>query len=702
MHNVFIPRIGIPDDLPAAVKASALAACAPDCPLSDIQRVFAYAKKDPYSAILPVYFYLLDPDEIPLEGEFDLEDMGSRMNTVTIPSAARAIHEIAACELLSSSALADSLLELWPRLYPWALFLFQYVGLLPTPDVDWVFGAQAQLGLDLLQISTYMIDADTIFSQLSNEPALLCILAKGLSVAPKLLPTEQLPPVRAFAILMRHAGENIVAPARIAALCDGIDGSRDKLARLVVFSLEVCYRDMQAASQAENSGGILLFASLTSFLITVDNVFSNPNVENRSFDVFGLTLLDVGLVPVVCDALFLISNELSRCSTPRSTTSGQNSNRNTFVAAMISDALFILSVTLGLFPGNLMLPEMLQHRLLDSLVYLSTGPYAVAFSLEANRSGLPQMLGKILPTAILVRHACLLPFKDALKRLEITISTPAFKNSPLYSQWEKFKKLLDSSLNYFDYFESGERPVESMQVCANLKCGEIRDKRELKRCGGCRSFFYCSKACQAHDWNRGGHRESCNSHHQMRLQMEKLDLTRRDRKYIRAIVDYHANTTARLIPAIASVAVLHESKPPEFEDGDILITLFDLTTGEPKASLLNPKSKKDYDDVLKRSAVPIVRAAFDDHVRRAVLSGGHHFVDVVSFYPGRFTVGDAQLLVLPAYTNRPLLPALRKPFGTQPRPKDETSEERGRFIRAKICWLASERQSDEELYEIHF
>ncbi|KAF7318253.1 MYND-type domain-containing protein [Mycena chlorophos] len=681
MHNVFIPRIGIPDDLPEDVKASALAACTPDCPLSDIQRVFAYAKKDPYSAILPVYFHLLDPDEIPLEGEFDVEDMGSRMNTVTIPSAARAIHEIAVCGLLSAPALAESLLELWPRLYPWALFLFQYVGLLPTPDVDWVFGAQAQLGLDLLEISTYMIDADTIFSQLSNEPALLCILAKGLSVAPKLLPTEQLPPVRAFAILMRHAGENIVAPARIAALCDGIDGGRDKLAR---------------GKSGREFGGLLLFASLTSFLITIDSVFSNPNVENRSFDVFGLTLLDVGLVPVVCDALFLISNELSRCSTPRSTTSGENSNRNTFVAAMISDALFILSVTLGLFPGNLMLPEMLQHRLLDSLVYLSTGPYAVAFSHEA---GVPQMFGKILPTAILVRHACLLPFKEALKRLEITISTPAFKNSPLYPQWEKFKKLLDSSLDDFDYFESGERPVESMQVCADLECGEIRDKRKLKRCGGCGSFFYCSKACQAHDWNRGGHREACKSHHQMRLQMEKLDLTRRDRKYIRAIVDYHANTIARLVPAIASVALLHESQPPEFEDGDVLITLFDLTTGEPQASLLNPKSKEDYDDVLKRSAVPIVRAAFDDHVRRAVQSGGHHFVDVVRFYPGRFTVGDAQLLVLPAYTNRPLLPALKKPFETQ---EDETSEERGGFILAKICWLTSERQSDEELYEIHF
>ena len=50
-----------------------------------------------------------------------------------------------------------------------------------------------------------------------------------------------------------------------------------------------------------------------------------------------------------------------------------------------------------------------------------------------------------------------------------------------------------------------------MQTPACARCGktEAQAASPLDRCAGCRAVVYCSRACQAHDWKHGGHKQAC-------------------------------------------------------------------------------------------------------------------------------------------------------------------------------------------------
>ncbi|KAJ7635536.1 hypothetical protein DFH06DRAFT_1436089 [Mycena polygramma] len=83
----------------------------------------------------------------------------------------------------------------------------------------------------------------------------------------------------------------------------------------------------------------------------------------------------------------------------------------------------------------------------------------------------------------------------------------------------------------------------SRRACDNVECGRIQEKKEFRRCGGCRQLLYCSQNCQRLDWN-SGHRESCAWHLRRRKEF-LLDDRPRAAAFMRALV-HHAYKLTRL------------------------------------------------------------------------------------------------------------------------------------------------------------
>ncbi|KAF7357102.1 MYND-type domain-containing protein [Mycena sanguinolenta] len=99
----------------------------------------------------------------------------------------------------------------------------------------------------------------------------------------------------------------------------------------------------------------------------------------------------------------------------------------------------------------------------------------------------------------------------------------------------------------------------------SIKCGDIRPKQELKRCSGCLSAYYCSRKCQANDWRRGGHRQTCGPR-------EYSPTSTKDRSFFLALV-LHTHRTQQ--EKITQKHRLFKQKYPE----EIPFIMLDFTTG---------------------------------------------------------------------------------------------------------------------------
>ncbi|KAJ7054415.1 hypothetical protein C8F01DRAFT_1374423 [Mycena amicta] len=621
-------------NLPMDVKAFALAACSPNGTSEDIDHVFMHAKQHlDDMTYLPVFFQLLQPAHIPREGEFYPESIG-RQNTVLIPGALAAIQALSSCDFPGEAEGAIS--EIWSRVMPWIIFLSDYVSCLPTSDAN----AEGHLAVDFLILSFFLSKDEGVSARMSRNPDSR-ILAKAWSLIDTLPKSMQLDAAHNFSTTVRFIHHGKDSPALIEALLDGLDGGMYRLAKLVVFALDSNLTEVET-NEKSDAAVMISLSSILDFTINIDPVFKNPNALGRRFNAFGLTLLKDGIVPILCDILFALSSRVARCP----------NDGSDFIKATISDSLFSLSIIFGLSPGNLLLPDALEHRFLDSLIHVAIGPYASSFCPGA---GIKQTFELILP-AMLIRHSCLGPFREAVARVARMTSSPAFKSTEIFPAWGNFIKLLEEYLIVFDAFNAESSIIALLEILMKhlVKCNLVNKRHKFKMCSGCRTFFYCSNACQTMDWCEGGHRDACESHYAMHIQMRNMDLSSRDRGLIRAKMDYDSQTNAKkLLPAIAYLE-LAAARSPASENALVLITVCDVTKGEAKYWYLDPKSD-DYERFLRRSVIPIARAAYNDLVRRAIETDGRVFVDVVRFYPGRIHEKETQLWIVPGYSTRPLI-----------------------------------------------
>ncbi|KAJ7148037.1 hypothetical protein C8R43DRAFT_1009341 [Mycena crocata] len=113
-----------------------------------------------------------------------------------------------------------------------------------------------------------------------------------------------------------------------------------------------------------------------------------------------------------------------------------------------------------------------------------------------------RLLDNVL-TPCLVYHSFIGSMKDALERTVSAGFTPA---SVIAESWNRFVGVARDRIAVYERYNAGD--CTSFQACDNVKCAQILPRKEFQRCGGCSRRYYCSPACQRADW-RSDHHEVC-------------------------------------------------------------------------------------------------------------------------------------------------------------------------------------------------
>ncbi|KAK7045230.1 hypothetical protein R3P38DRAFT_3259212 [Favolaschia claudopus] len=108
--------------------------------------------------------------------------------------------------------------------------------------------------------------------------------------------------------------------------------------------------------------------------------------------------------------------------------------------------------------------------------------------------------------------------------------------------WTNFTEILARRLAVLNLFDAPGRITQ--RACDNFECTIIQAKRDLRRCSGCHTAFYCSRECQIGHWN-AGHREGCSWHVQRRKSL-RLMCTPKEYAFLRFLLrhDWQSHSAA--------------------------------------------------------------------------------------------------------------------------------------------------------------
>ncbi|KAF7324582.1 MYND-type domain-containing protein [Mycena kentingensis (nom. inval.)] len=648
--------------LPAHIRARALTAFSPSATYFDVDSILEYARTNcQVKNCLPIIYGLLDTSNIPSTGDFDPATQATgRLMLVHIPGVVGALQAMS----LQQAYLGNAAPEIWVRVRPWLVFLFEYSSVLV--DVLPMTSLRNQISLDCLLLCRCFLWSKELSTNVL-DPEILSILACGWAALENISKTghaDYCPLMRSnFSLALQQCLFCHDAPidgvVLLEALLNGIDGGLTRLAQLILFHLDAILDEFRASPNSDDP--IQSFAGLINLILRVEPVFKDLNARHRHVTNLFLTLVRNGIVRILSTILSILVKrkahseicEFLRCQSQK-------------------NILYALSAIFSVPPGNLLLPEALDNHLLKSIIEIATGP---------NRYRQHEYIN-------LLFRGVFMPFQ--LLELEGRLGS-----SDLAKGWMELAPLLSERIQLLKAFEES-RAEPSLKVCSNLKCMAVQAKHTFKRCSGCMMFLYCSKKCQIEDWSNGGHREACSSHHETYLQKRQLGLTSRDYAYIRTIIDHDTQTSSTKLSAAAS-HFAREALRPAGGDTSVLVMVHLLGGNTLIARAYHPASTNEKDYIgpgPTAGCVPIVRKAYEDHVRRAAESKGRLAVDVVYLRPtGLSNVfpEEAMVFLVPAYSTRPILQEFRR---------WQADSEEG--IEEVYQHVLSARRADEEFLEFHY
>ncbi|KAJ6502413.1 hypothetical protein C8R45DRAFT_976565 [Mycena sanguinolenta] len=126
----------------------------------------------------------------------------------------------------------------------------------------------------------------------------------------------------------------------------------------------------------------------------------------------------------------------------------------------------------------------------------------------------------------------LLQLRLSIEELNIPIDGQTFRGFSLSDKWESLWSILQVRWDFMEKYLRREKTTV-MATCSNMSCQAIAHKSEFKCCSICKSCKYCSKACQTHDWQHGGHRQLCGW-----SCGEPGMVSRQDRSFMRALLHH--------------------------------------------------------------------------------------------------------------------------------------------------------------------
>ncbi|KZP11895.1 hypothetical protein FIBSPDRAFT_870793 [Athelia psychrophila] len=97
----------------------------------------------------------------------------------------------------------------------------------------------------------------------------------------------------------------------------------------------------------------------------------------------------------------------------------------------------------------------------------------------------------------------------------------------LAESWTTFAEALERANSLIKPDSHNKADDHLRELCNNRTCPGNKSQENFKLCAGCRHVFFCSKACQTHDWKYGHHREQCKAIQEHRDSGRKLPSSRR-------------------------------------------------------------------------------------------------------------------------------------------------------------------------------
>ncbi|KAF7324537.1 MYND-type domain-containing protein [Mycena kentingensis (nom. inval.)] len=524
--------------LPASVRSMATAVCSGE--LEHIRplavRMQTMLNKHAQKLLSPVFYSILDQEHISKIEDFDAvppERVALRVEAVYI--AMSCLTDLATKRLIEAGAIRD----LWPRIFAWMAFLRMFEENLP------VFRSQAVVYVELLYALWHHYPAQAEV-EIGANPALLYFYGRAWR---ELLPERSECPkvMRMLAVLIGGlpGQEDGLDEQQVNLLCSGVGGDYGGLSALLVAHLQAVFPsgDVPAPPRA--------IREVSSIMYLLANVGQADTLLHQYFLDAGLT----GALTTACRAFLL---------TPTHPDDPD----------MFDVFLTAATLPLSLRCAHLWAAESLEAGLLP-LVFACGNRRDVEDTLQS-------LLAEELPP-LTVYLSVLRPIRDTLPLVR-DLDVAKHLRPRLRKPWADFLALVEERLRIVEMYESGE--LTRLRVCDSSLCRKVVPKRELKRCGRCRTRYFCSRDCQKHEYYKRewGHRDECEGlqeTYNSRSQRYSCELNHKDNAFIRALLNYDYSRRKEEI-AVLTLHCLHANRGPD----DFPAVRFDYTQGQCRVSVV--------------------------------------------------------------------------------------------------------------------
>ncbi|KAJ7620750.1 hypothetical protein DFH06DRAFT_1233665 [Mycena polygramma] len=518
--------------------------------------------------LLPALFANLDPARIPSDSM-----LGGSLATSRIRSAFLSLDALVnGRETFNLPNVAYP--DVWSRAWRWILFMDTHSDLLPAV-ID-----QNVYGLYMASILVLQAPQETE-DLLDTTRGVRVVVAHAWRVFLNLdtcLGEEGFSDVCRYMLLHLKTSD----PEHLAEVIEGVGGTMEDLALTIVQHIRV----MVASN----------FASATLGLRALITLLNETNGHAPLKEL----LLSAGIIKPLVSLICILAG-----------TAGDDA------ATILRGCLGIMARISAAFEPPKCLPDALRSGLLRGIcVSVATHP--------SQHDILRSIVQKVLPPTM-IYHSVLSCMHAAVIDVGEWGTTARFKNSGLYKDWEMLMRLVKQRLLVAAKYDAGDYP--SRMACNNTECTEIRDRREMKRCGACHRLNYCSVKCQSVHWNLGRHRDVCPSLRASRLREPEMMSRARDRAFMRAL----AHQDFRSCQQTALVRQLEFLRDCPRESYWLL---FDYTTTH-----LQMEIHAITDTPRRYNAGPPndFQVQWPDQVARANESGGRMLVAALRFLPDRTT-----------------------------------------------------------------
>ncbi|KAJ6572530.1 hypothetical protein DFH09DRAFT_407644 [Mycena vulgaris] len=440
--------------LPLHIRRLANAACAPIHSPQDVEHFVAAIPHVPESQtpyLMPALYHLLDPAYLPSIEELDNP----------LAQTDGAIHQIFAIVGVVYSIPFSLHLgpDLWPRIWHAVKFIYTYREQIPGVVVD-----EAAFCTAFLFFAGHLHNKRGAASFMLTEPGFYFMIARAFKYVFDIQTTER-------EALLRDLCDLLLDPitstsASFEEFLDGVDGLYH-LAHLLVRYLSYVLDTREAPLSGRDK---YFLRTILSFIVYVDRLDAPvPGV----LGLFSTPLRSHGVVSILAKAVFAL---------------GETPGADTLPSLEMSFA--ILAQVLSDGSGHHWIPSAVESGLLRAIVSCANLHPEVHIWRQVR-------IVVALMTLALTNYHVVAAIDEPLHELATLTSTPAFRDSEIYEQWQKFTELVKQRVAVLKAIESNG--YVCLKACDNLECCRVANKADFQRCSGCLTFYYCSKDCQIAD-----------------------------------------------------------------------------------------------------------------------------------------------------------------------------------------------------------